>query len=100
MDGHLFSKSLSRDGPVLWPARSVWGNLKQLVYASPVNTIEELQIRVQNVTQEIRQSRIILNRVRFSWARRTTRTETCVANDDKHLSNFFDVSFHVFTHNY
>jgi hypothetical protein len=37
-------------------------------------------LRVQNVAQEIRQNRGILNRVRLSWA---CRAEACIANGNR-----------------
>jgi hypothetical protein len=52
-------------------------------------------LRVQNAAQKIRQNTSILNRV--SWTR---RDGACIANDGKHSSNFFDVSFYSFTHNF
>jgi hypothetical protein len=41
-----------------------------------------LELRVQNAEQEIRQTRGILNRIRFSWAR---RAEACIANGGRHF---------------
>jgi hypothetical protein len=54
---------IGRNGPVLWPPRSLdlnhcdfflWGHMKQLVYVTPVNTIEELRSRIEDVAAEIR----------------------------------------------
>jgi hypothetical protein len=91
MDISFPNRWIGRAGPILWLPRSpdlnpcdffVWGHMKQLVYATPVNTIEELELRVQNAAQEIRQTRGILNRVRLSWAR---RAEACIANGGRHF---------------
>jgi hypothetical protein len=54
---------------------------------------------VQNATQEIPENRYILNWVPVSWTRRAEsmyvlQTMTAI------LSNFFDVSFYAFSHNY
>jgi hypothetical protein len=51
MDSNLENRWIGRDGPVLWPARSpdlntcdffLWGRLKQIMYETAVNTVEEL----------------------------------------------------------
>jgi hypothetical protein len=55
---------------------------------------------IQSATQEIRENRGILNRVRLSWTR---RIEASIVNDATMagiLTNFFHVSFYTFTHNY
>lgn len=53
---------IGRRGPVHWPARSpdlnpldfyLWGHLKQLVYAEPINTIEQLENRILNSVHTI-----------------------------------------------
>jgi hypothetical protein len=57
------------NGPVLWPARSpdlnpceffLWDRLKQIMYGTPVNTVEELTVRVNNAAESIRQNSHIL----------------------------------------
>jgi hypothetical protein len=57
LDANLENRWIGRNGPVLWPARSpelnpcdffLWGHLKQIVYETPVNTVEELTVRVNN----------------------------------------------------
>jgi hypothetical protein len=80
MDISFPNRWIGRAGRILWPPRSpdlsscdffLWGHMKRLVYVTPINTIEELQPRVQNAAQEIRQNRGILDLVRLSWPRRT-----------------------------
>jgi hypothetical protein len=53
------------NGPVLWPARSpdlnpceffLWDHLKQIVDGTPINTVEELTVRVNNAAESIRQN--------------------------------------------
>jgi hypothetical protein len=60
---NLENRWIGRDGPVLWPARSpdlnpcdffLRGDLKQIVYETPVNTVEELTVRVNNVAESFR----------------------------------------------
>jgi hypothetical protein len=59
LDANLENRWIGRNGPVLWPARApelnpcdffLWGHLKQIVYETPVNTVEELTVRVNNAT--------------------------------------------------
>lgn len=56
---------IGRGGPFLWPARSpdltpldfyLWGHVKQIVYATPVDTTEELLARIILAFDEIRGS--------------------------------------------
>jgi hypothetical protein len=53
---------MGRGGPVPWPPRSpdlnpldycVWGHVKSLVYTSAVDTVEELQHRIEGAGQQI-----------------------------------------------
>jgi hypothetical protein len=50
---NLENRGIGRNGPVLWPTRStdlspcdffLWGHLKQIVYETPVNSVEELSV--------------------------------------------------------
>lgn len=84
---------IGRGAPVAWPARSpdlnpldffLWGHLKTLVYDSPVDTIEELRIRIINGIQRIRQTPGIFERVRQSMRR---RLDACILNEGKHFEN-------------
>jgi hypothetical protein len=61
--------------------------MKQLVYVTPINTIEEP--RVQNAAQEIRQNRGILDLVRLSWARRTVGKITEKLSQKSKKSKYF-----------
>jgi hypothetical protein len=91
MDGYIFSKSLDR---------SCWSNF----VASSVAMFEPMRffrmgiyeatcvchcskyhlknMRVQNTSEEIRQNRGILDRVRLSWAH---RAEACITNGARHF---------------
>lgn len=84
---------IGRGGPTPWPARSpdanpldffLWGYLKQLVYASPVNNVQELRERVQNACQTIRNNAGIFGRVRQSLMR---RANACIAANGGHFEH-------------
>lgn len=73
---------IARGGPVAWPARSpdlnpldfcLWGYLKSLVYQTPVENMEELQERVVNGCNVIRQNPGVFERVRVSLRNRIDR---------------------------
>jgi hypothetical protein len=53
---------------------------------------------VQNASQAIRENIGILNRILLSWTRRTEKL--ALQTMASISSNFFDVSFYAFTHNY
>lgn len=68
-----------QDAPVAWPARSpdlnacdffLWGHLKDVVYSEPIATIEELENRIREACDEIRNSPGIFRRVQNNFARR------------------------------
>lgn len=62
----------------------IWGYLKQLVYASPVNNVQELRERVQNACQTIRSNAGIFGRVRQSLMR---RANACIAANGGHFEH-------------
>ena len=76
---------------MLWPPRSpdlnpcdffLWGHLKQLVYKTPVNTVQELINRIQNAAAEIRRNPDMIARLQPSLIR---RAEGCLANEGRHF---------------
>lgn len=84
-------KWIGRNGPVSWPPRSpdlnscdffLWGHMKQLVYATPVNSVEELTQRIFNVAAAIRANQNMLRRVQGSLIR---RARACIENDGRHF---------------
>lgn len=88
------NKWIGRSGPVPWPPRSpdlnpcdffVWGHMKQLVYATPVDTVEELRLRVENAAQTIRDMPGVFGRVQGSWLR---RARACIDNASRHFEQF------------
>ncbi|KAH0812983.1 hypothetical protein GEV33_009808 [Tenebrio molitor] len=55
----------------------LWGHLKQIVYETPVNTVEELTVRVNNAAESIRRNSDMLVRTQASMAR---RAQACIDN--------------------
>jgi hypothetical protein len=55
----------------------VWGHLKTVVYATPVNYAEDLWERVQNSCQVIRDDNLVFERIRQPCVR---RAQACVQN--------------------
>jgi hypothetical protein len=70
LDANLENRWIGRNGPVLWPARSpdlnpcdfFYGTIKQIVYETPVNTVEELTVRVNNAAESIQRNSDMLVR--------------------------------------
>lgn len=84
---------IGRGGPIPWPARSpelnpldfwLWGHLKTLVYAVPINDVDTLRERVVNVCDAIRQQPGVFQRMRESMRR---RMEGCIAMDGGHIEH-------------
>lgn len=84
---------IGRGGPVAWPPRSpdlnpldfyLWGHLKSLVYAVPINTREQLLERIQAGCQQIRNNPGVFWRVRRSWMR---RARSCVESNGGHIEH-------------
>lgn len=84
---------IGRNGPVSWPARSpdltpcdffLWGYMKQLVYAVPIDNIDILRERIQTAALFIRNRRDVLEQISVSQLR---RAHCCIANDGGHFEN-------------
>ena len=82
---------IGRGGPVAWPPRSpdlnpldfyFWGHLKSVVYATPINTVEELRNRINDAFQQVRQNPGIFERVRRSMV---WRIAGCVEQTGRHF---------------
>jgi hypothetical protein len=95
LDANLENRWIGRNGPVLWPARSpdlnpcdffLWGHLKQIVYETSVNTVEELTVRVNNAADadSIRRNFDMLVRTQASMAR---RAQACIDNGGRHFEH-------------
>lgn len=84
---------IGRRGPFVWPARfpdpdlnpcdfCVWGYLKSLVYAFPIETREQLWSRVQQACNEIRNNRGTYERMRRSL---NERMHLCLETEGRHV---------------
>ncbi|OWR50852.1 transposase protein [Danaus plexippus plexippus] len=80
---------IGRDGPILWLARSpdltpldfyIWGRAKALVYATEVQTRDELIERIQTVFVKIKEMRL---RITTIEVRR--RCRACIRNGGQHF---------------
>jgi hypothetical protein len=84
---------MGRGGPVPWPPRSpdlnpmdycVWGHVKSLVYTSAVDTVEELEDRIEGACQQIRNEPGVFERIRNSMRR---RVQCCVQMQGQHFEH-------------
>jgi hypothetical protein len=82
---------IGRGGSLSWPSRSpdltpidfyLWGHLKTVVYATPMNDAENLCERVQNACQVIRDDNMVFERIRQSCVR---RAQACVQNGGRQI---------------
>ncbi|PRD18050.1 UNVERIFIED_CONTAM: hypothetical protein NCL1_62174 [Trichonephila clavipes] len=85
---------IGRGGPVNWPARSpdlsyldffLWGLMKSLTYASPVDSNEALVARIAVVAGEIREMPGVFANVQHSLCQ---RCETCIYADGCFFEQF------------
>lgn len=93
LDQRFRNKWIGRGGPIAWPARSpdlnpidffVWGHLKTMVYATPVNNVEQLRERIEDGCRRIREMPGVLERVRESMGRRLRQ---CVIANGGHIEH-------------
>jgi hypothetical protein len=84
---------MDRGGPTAWPPRSpdlnpldfyLWGHLKSLVYATPVDNEEALHHRIVDACQTIRNFPGIFQRMRLSMMR---RVEACIESRGGHFEH-------------
>lgn len=84
---------IGRGGPIPWPPRSpdlnpldffLWGHLKSLVYATPVETREELQERIIHHSNGIKRNHEMLWRVQQSTIRRAL---ACIREEGAHIEH-------------
>ncbi|GFX50217.1 uncharacterized protein TNCV_2782391 [Trichonephila clavipes] len=92
LDATCGERLIGRRGPVHWPTRSpdlscldyfFWGQMKSLVYETPVNSTEELVARISAAAGEIRSTPEMLSNVRRSMKRRCEIT--CGGRQFEHL---------------
>ncbi|GFW55819.1 uncharacterized protein TNCV_122031 [Trichonephila clavipes] len=91
---HVVNDRLAVRGPVHWPPRSpdhscldyfFWGQMKSLVFETPVNSTEELVVRISAAAGEIRNTPEMLSNVRRSMKRRCEACITCGGRQFEHL---------------
>jgi hypothetical protein len=84
---------MGRGGLVHWPPRSpdlnpvnycVWGHVKCLMYTSAVDTVEELQHRIEGACQQISNEPGVFERIRISMQR---RAQCCVQMQGHHFEH-------------
>lgn len=85
---------IGRGGPTAWPPRSpdlnscdfyLWGYMKYMVYATPVNNQEDLLNRIMMAAERIRNDQDELTRVSRSLLR---RANACIRADGGHFEHF------------
>lgn len=91
LDAAYPDRWIGRGGPVAWPARSpdltppdffLWGTMEAQVYATPVESREDLVARVVMAGEQVRQDPGVFARVRADWL---SRMERCIANNGSHV---------------
>ncbi|GFU94576.1 uncharacterized protein TNCV_1265471 [Trichonephila clavipes] len=94
LDATCGERWIGRGGPVHWPPRSpdlscldyfFWGQMKSLVYETPVNSAEELVARISTAAGEMRNTPEMLSNVRRSMKRRCEACITCGGRQFEHL---------------
>ncbi|GFX94067.1 uncharacterized protein TNCV_3414291 [Trichonephila clavipes] len=94
LDATCGERWIGRGGPVHWPPRSpnlscldyfFWGQMKSLVYETPVNSAEELVARIRSAAGEMRNTPEMLSNVRRSMKRRCEACITCGGCQFEHL---------------
>jgi hypothetical protein len=79
------------DAPIHWPARSpdlnpldftVWGQIKDKVYSTPVDTVEELRARIENAFEQLN-----VRRITFSLEK---RLRACIRENGGHFENLLN----------
>jgi hypothetical protein len=84
---------IGHGGPESWPPRSpdltplgfyLWGHLKTVVYATPVNDTEDLWERVQNACQLFCDENLVFEKIRQSCVH---HVQACVQNGAGHTEH-------------
>ena len=93
LDACFPNKWLGRNGPIAWPARSpdlnpidwfLWGRIKSLVYATNVESRDQLLPRIQAACDEIRRDPEVFGRIRTNMLR---RARLCIHRRGEHFEN-------------
>lgn len=87
----ISNRWIGRGGTILWPPRSpdlnpldffLWGHMKNYVYSETVNTIEDLEDRIQEAVASVTPE--MLNDVQRSMLR---RARVCIQNGGRHFEH-------------
>lgn len=88
LDNTFPNRWIGRNGPVAWPPRSpdltpcdffLWGYMKSLVFKTPVNTREEMIVRIEQAAATIRGKPIsLLRAVTEQWMK---RAQCCITEN-------------------
>ncbi|GFX79033.1 uncharacterized protein TNCV_3913201 [Trichonephila clavipes] len=109
LDATCGERWIGREGPVHWPPRSsdlscldyfFWGQMKSLVYETPVNSAEELVARISAAAGEIRNTPEMFSNVRRSMKRRIESHAAGVSSNTSFDSSFSFFSFYFFFYDY
>lgn len=88
LDTNFPLKWIGRGGPIPWPARSpdltpcdfyIWGHMKELVYKTPVTSVEDLRERILAAADHIKNT--LSTRVTVTEMRR--RLRACIRNNGR-----------------
>ena len=82
LDAQYPERWIGRGGPLLWPARSpdlnpmdfsIWGYLKSIVYDSPINNLNELNVKIVNSVNMLKSNEDLLFKIRQSFVKRISK---------------------------
>lgn len=85
---------IGRGGPIAWPPRSpdlnpidffVWGYFKEIVYAKEIRSLAELQAKLRDAQETIKNNRMAFIRLRQNFFR---RCRLCIEHGGRHFENF------------
>lgn len=91
LDENFAGRWIGRGGPIAWPPRSpdlnpldyhFWGHLNNLVYATEVNTLEELRHRIELADNQIRGNQFEILRASRAIRR---RARICIQQNGNHF---------------
>jgi hypothetical protein len=97
-------RCINREWPTAWLPCSLdlnlldfylWGHLKTLVYAVPIDNEEALDHRILDACQTIRNYLGVFKRMRWSMKR---RVEACIESHGGHLSTYYKCTLSAITH--
>lgn len=92
LDDSFPSRWIGRNGPIPWPPRSpdltildffVWGTMKELVYSTPVRSLDDLYARIDSAAYKVRHKLRQINVPRVI----AKRARLCIQNNGGHFEN-------------